>query len=121
MNINSTTTNYFRTTAQTGLRQKVERQKPLDLPGGILLWQTVGKVLLWSLPVVLGVNLWCASAIDSHRTKAADMAQAVQQLNQQQAEMEVQMNRLLSPVRVRITAAEKLGLYKPTPEQIEQM
>lgn len=121
MNTFSTTTNSFRTAAHTGIRQKVGRRKVLDLPGGLLLWRAVGKVLLWGLPVILGVNLWCASAIDTQRVKSAEMMLSLQQLSDGNALLEVQVDRLMSPVRVKIAAAEKLGLYEPKPEQIRRM
>ncbi len=121
MNIHSSTTNYFRTTTHTGIRQKVGRRKPLDLPGGLLLWQAVGKLLLWSLPVVLGINLWCVSAIDSQGAKSSETLQKLEQLHRSNADLQVQINRLMSPVRIKIAAAEKLDLYEPTPEQIQHM
>ena len=71
MTIQITTGNYFRTAAHVGIRQKVARRRPFDLPGGLLLWQAVGKVLLWSIPLVLSLNLVCSSVINSYRSENA--------------------------------------------------
>ncbi len=121
MNINISTSNYFRTASHAGIRQKIERRKPFELPGGLQLWQAVGKVLLWGLPVILGINLWCASSIDTQRIKSVDMQQKLEQLRNGNNELQIQVNRLTSPVRVKIAAAEKLGLHVPTPDQVQRM
>lgn len=121
MNIHSTTSNYFRATAHVGIRQKIARRRVFDVPGGILLWKAVGKILLWSLPLVLAANLWCSSAIDSKRIQYEAVEQALVQLENSSTELKLRKTRLLSPVRVKIAAAEKLSLFEPAPGQIQRM
>lgn len=121
MNIHSTAGNVFRPATQVGIRQKVARRGAFDLPGGNLLWKAVGKVLLWGLPLVLAGNLWCSSVIDSQRARYQTMQDSVMQLHSSSKDLQLQKKRLLSPVRVKIAAAEKLGLYEPAQGQIRRM
>lgn len=121
MNIHSTANNYFRSAAHVGIRQKISRRRVFDLPGGLLLWKAVGKMLLWGLPLVLGVNLWCASAINANRAQYEAAEQHLVQLENSSSELIVQRDRLISPVRIKIAAAEKLSLFEPAPGQIQKM
>lgn len=121
MNIPSTSSNYFRTAAHVGVRQKVERRRPLDLPGGIVLWKAVGKVILWTVPLVLAANLWFSSAMNTRTAKIAEIETALQQLQVENGDLLRQVERLSSPVRVKIAAAEKLSLYEPEAGQIWPM
>ena len=121
MTIQSTTGNYFRTAAHVGIRQKVARRRPLDLPGGLQLWQAVGKILLWSVPLVLTLNLVCSSVINSYRSEIAATQQAMFEEEKQMNELLQQRTRLTSPVRVKIAAAVKLDLFEPEPNQIKRM
>ncbi|MEE4242663.1 MAG: hypothetical protein V2I36_14445 [Desulfopila sp.] len=121
MSIHSTTGNYFRSAAHPGIRQKVARRRVLDLPGGVLLWKSVGKILLWGLPLILAGNLWCASVIDAKRMQHAALEQSLSVLQKSRDELVVQEERLTSPVRVEIAAAAKFSLFVPTPEQIQPM
>jgi ABC-type thiamine transport system ATPase subunit len=121
MNIQSTTGNYFRTAVQVGVRQKVARRRPLDLPGGLQLWQAVGKVMLWGVPLVLSLNLLCSSLSNSYRSEITVMQQAIHQEEKQMEQLLQQRTRLTSPVRVKIAAAAKLDLFEPEKNQIKRM
>lgn len=121
MTIQITTGNYFRTAAHVGIRQKVARRRPLDLPGGLQLWQAVGKVLLWSVPLVLSLNLVCSSVINSYRSEIAATQQAMFEEEKQMEELLQHRTRLISPVRVKLAAAVKLDLFEPEPNQIKRM
>lgn len=121
MAIQSTTGNYFRSAAHVGVRQRIARRRPLDLPGGIQLWQAVGKVMMWSIPVVLSLNLALASLGNSYLTKIAAEQQLILEQKKQLTLLEEKKARLISPVRVKLAAAEKLDLYEPSTEQIRRM
>jgi len=121
MAIQSTTGNYFRSAAHVGVRQRIARRRPLDLPGGIQLWQAVGKVLMWSIPVVLSVNLAFASLGNSYLAKIAVEQQQIVEQKKQLDLLEEKKVRLISPVRVKLAAAEKLDLYEPSADQIRRM
>jgi hypothetical protein len=121
MAIQSTTGNYFRTAAHAGIRQKVVRRGPLDLPGGLALWRSVGKTLLWTLPVILAANLWLASACNSINMEYRAVGQALIEEQHATEQLLQQKSQLLSPVRIKIAAAEKFGLYEPASTQIKHM
>lgn len=121
MAIQSTTGNYFRSAAHAGVRQRITRRHLLDLPGGIQLWQAVGKVLMWSIPVVLSLNLAFASLENSYLTKIAAERQHISEQKKQLTLLQEKKDRLISPVRVKLAAAEKLDLYEPSADQIRQM
>jgi ABC-type thiamine transport system ATPase subunit len=121
MTIQISTGNYFRTAAHVGVRQKVSRRRPLDLPGGLQLWQAVGKVLLWSVPVILSLNLVCSSVTHSYRTDISATQQAMIEEEKQMEELLQQRTKLISPVRVKVAAAVKLDLFEPEPNQIKHM
>lgn len=121
MAIQSTTGNYFRSAAHVGVRQRIARRRPLDLPGGIQLWQVVGKVLIWSIPVVLSLNLAFASLSNSYLTKIAVEQQQIVEQQKQLTLLGQKKDRLSSPVRVKLAAAEKLDLFEPSAKQIRRM
>ena len=121
MTIQITTGNYLRTAAHVGIRQRVARRRQLDLPGGLQLWRALGKVLLWSVPLVLSLNLICSSVINSYRSEITATQQAMFEEEKQMEELLQQRNRLVSPIRVKLAAAVKLDLYEPEPNQIKRM
>ena len=103
------------------VRQKVARRRPLDLPGGIQLWQAVGKVMLWGVPLVLSANLLFSSLSNSYREEITAMQQVIHQEERQLEQLVQQKTRLISPVRVKIAAAAKLELFEPEKKQIQRM
>ena len=121
MAIQSTTGNYFRSAAHVGVRQRVARRRPLDLPGGIQLWQAVGKVMMWSIPIVLSLNLAFASLNNSYLSKIAVEQQHIIEQQKQLTLLQQDKARLISPVRVKLAAAEKLELFEPSAKQIRRM
>ena len=121
MTIQISTGNYFRTAAHVGIRQKVARRRALDLPGGIQLWQAVGKVLLWTVPLVLSLNLICSSVINSYHSEIAATQQTMAAEEKLMNELLQQKQQLTSPMRVKIAAAVKLDLYEAEPNQIIHM
>ena len=121
MAIQSTTGNYFRSAAHVGIRQRIARRRPLDLPGGIQLWQVVGKVLMWSIPVILSLNLAFASLGSSYQTKIAVEQQQILEQQKQLTLLQEKKVLLTSPVRVKLAAAEKLDLFEPSEKQIRRM
>lgn len=121
MTIQSTTGNYFRTAAHAGIRQKVVRRRPLDLPGGLALWRSVGKTLLWALPAVLAANLWLSSASNSAKMEYRAVGQALLEEQRVTEQLLQRKSQLLSPVRIKITAAERFGLHEPASTQIKHM
>jgi len=121
MHIQSSTENVFRSAAHVGVRQKIARRRVMDLPGGILLWKAVAKALIWGLPVILAANLWCAHAVDDSRVQRLSLQQELEALQSSGGDLALQRQRLTSPVRVKIAAAEKLSLHEPGPGQIRRM
>lgn len=121
MSIQSSANNYFRTAAQIGIQQKVESRRAFDLPGGIALWKAVAKVMLWSMPFVLGLNLFCSAMIQSQAGQIAEMKQALAAVESSNIKLRTQKAQLASPDNVMVAAAEKLSLYKPVAGQIQRM
>ena len=121
ININSSANNYFRSTVQIGIHQKVERKSGFDLPGGILLWKAMGKVLLWALPVILSLNLLFSSLIDSKQIKIEEMEGALSAIEANNMTLRAERAQLASPDNVKVAAAEKLSLYEPAPGQVHRM
>lgn len=121
MAMQSTTGNYFRTAAHAGIRQKVVRRGPWDLPGGMALWRSIGKTLVWSLPVILAANLWLASACNSTKMEYRAVGQALMEEQRATEQLLQRKSQLLSPVRIKIAAAERFGLHEPASTQIKQM
>lgn len=121
MAIHTTAGNYFRSASHVGIRQRITRRRPLDLPGGVQLWQVVGKVLMWSVPIVLSLNLALASLGNSYSAKIAAEQQLFGEQQNQLALLQEQKIRLTSAVRVELAAAEKLDLHIPTADQLRKM
>lgn len=121
MNIQSSANNYYRTASHIGIQQKVESRRAFDLPGGVLLWKAAAKVMLWSLPLVLGINLMCSSLIRSQEQRIGELQQAMAAIEQSNIELRTKKARLASPEIVKVAAAEKLSLFEPAPGQIQRM
>jgi len=121
MSIQSSANNYFRTASHVGIRQKVGRKRAFDLPGGILLWKAVAKVLLWSMPVVLGMNLLFSSVIESQGRRVEALEQSLAAIEESNIQLRTEKASLTSPANVKIAAAGKLSLYEPKPGQIRRM
>ncbi len=121
MNIQSLAQSYFPKSSHSGFRQNLQQQRGLDLADGIQLCSAVGKVVLVILPLVLVVNLWIASAVNSIETKIQIERQSLAFISQQNTNLEKGKERLLSPVRIQVLAAEKLSLMVPRPDQMQRI
>lgn len=121
MNIQSHTHNFFPKALHVGVRQNVRRQKGMELPGGVLLWATVVKVLLIIMPLTLAGNLWVTSAMNSVETRIQAEQHAISQANSENIIIRANKAQLVSPEHMRIIAAEKLALMVPEPGQIQRM
>lgn len=121
MNIQIQTQNYYPKTARSGFLQNIQRYPGINLPGGLLLWSIVGKITLAILPLVLAGNLWVASAINSVESRILNEQQSLSLVTGENTILEKEKERLLSPVRMQVIAAEKLSLMVPRPDQIQRM
>jgi len=121
MNINSSANNYFRTAAHIGVQQKAGVRHVLGLPGGILLWKSVAKVVLWGLPVVLAMNLLLSTLIHSQAVRIDELKNSLAAVEAANITLRSEKAQLTSPDRVKVAAAEKLALYEPAPGQIQRM
>lgn len=121
MNIQSHAHNVFPKAVQPEFRQNLRRRRGLELPGGILLWSAVAKVVLVIMPLILVGNLWFSSEMGLVETAIQAEQQALFQVNNENIIIRTEKARLLSPEHVRIVAADKLALMVPDPEQIQRM
>lgn len=121
MNIGSQININYRTAADIGIRQKVGSRQALSFPGGIALWKTAGKVMLWALPAVLSLNLLCSTLITHQENTARNLQNALTAIEEKNIALRTEKAQLTSPQMMRVAAAEKLSLYEPTAEQIQHM
>lgn len=116
---NTTQLSYIRPVTNIGVRQHLQPRDVLDLPGGLVLWKTVGRVLLLLLPLVVTVNLFLASTIHDVGSEITAIDNQRHELMDRNIGLLVQKAQLYSPERVGQLAAQKLSLYSAAPDQIE--
>lgn len=116
---NTTQLSYIRTVTNIGVRQHLQPRDVLDLPGGLVLWKAVGKVLLLLLPLVVTFNLFLASAINDAGNEFTVIDNQRHQLMDKNIGLLAQKAQLYAPDRVGQLAAQKLSLYSAAPGQIE--
>ena len=116
---NTTQLSYIRPVANIGVRQHLQPRDVLDLPGGLVLWKAVGKVLLLLLPLVVTVNLFLASAINDVGREVSAADNQRHELMDKNIGLLAHKAQLYAPERVGQLAAQKLSLYSAAPGQIE--
>ncbi len=121
MNIHSTTHNYFRTAAPADIGRTLGSNHKLDLSGVLQLSAAVGKVMLFMLPVVLGINLLISHSLDGYRREIKSRQEIILQAEGANIQLRAEKARLIAPEYMKTVAAEKLSLMVPGPEQIQRM
>lgn len=116
---NTTQLSYIRPVTNIGVRQHLQPRDVLDLPGGLVLWKAVAKVLLLLLPLVVTVNLFLSSAINDVGSELTAIDNQRHELMDKNIGLLAQRAQLYAPERVGQLAAQKLSLYSAAPGQIE--
>lgn len=118
MNFHNSTQTYLRPVAKVGLRQQLRPRDLFDLPGGLVLWRSVGKVMLFILPLVLLVNMIFGSFIGSVDRSITVVDNQHHELMDQNIEMLATKARLWDPAYMQKLAGEKLSLHAVSKKQI---
>ncbi len=118
---NTTQLSYIRPVTNIGVHQHLQPRDVLDLPGGLMLWRAVGKVLLLLLPLVVTVNLFLTSAINDAGGDLTAIDNKHHELMDKNIGLLAQKAQLYAPERVGQLAAQKLSLYAASPGQIESL
>lgn len=108
----------FRSTVPVGMRQHLSRRGVLELPGGILLWKALGKVLLILLPVVVGGHLLLSSFVDNAEESLRAADDAHYNLTIANSLLKSERLQLLSPAQVHAVAGDSLSLHTPEKGQV---
>ncbi len=118
---NTTQVSYLRTATNFGVRQQLESRDAFHLPGGLVLWKAVGRILLLMLPFVLAANMFLASTINDAKGSLATVDNQRHELMDKNIGLLAQRARLYAPERVSQMAADKFSLYAASPGQIERI
>lgn len=118
---NTTQVSYLRTVTNLGIRQQLQSRDAFHLPGGLVLWKAVGRILLLMLPFVLAVNMFFASTINDVKRSLATVDNQRHELMDKNIGLLAQKARLNAPERVSQMAADKFSLYAASPGQIERI
>lgn len=124
MNFQNYTEGYIRPVAKMGIMQHMQSRKRMrsrnifELPGGIVLWKTAAKVMLWILPVILTVNMFVASAINNIDQSFVAVDNQHHLLMDKNIEMLAHRAQLLAPSKLQKLAEEKLSLYATSKNQV---
>lgn len=118
---NTTQVSYLRTVTNIGVRQQLQSRGVFDLPGGLVLWKAVGKIVLLILPFVLAANMFLASTVDGVERSLAAFDNERHELMDKNIGLLAKKARLNAPERVSQMAADKLSLYAASPGQIERI
>ena len=109
---------YFRSASHVGMRQHLSRRGVFDLPGGIALWRSVGKILLVLLPLVLTAQFILSSMVSSaeRAVRVADDTQYNFTITN--SLLKAERSRLVTPDQVRAIAGESFALHTPEKGQV---
>jgi hypothetical protein len=118
---NTTQVSYLRTVPNLGVRQQLQSRGVFELPGGLVLWKAVGRIMLLVLPFVLAANMFIASTINGVERSLEAVDNQRHELVDKNIGLLAQKARLNAPERVSQMAAEKLSLYSAVPGQIERI
>ncbi len=122
MNFHNTThVSYLRTVTNLGIRQQLQSRDFHDLPGGLVLWKAVGRIMLIMLPFILVANIFLAGKIKDVQSSLAIVDNQRHELMDKNIGLLAQKARLYAPERVSQMAAEKLSLYAASPNQRERI
>lgn len=113
MAIRQTAGNSFRVASNAGVRQRVARKNSYELPGGLLLWQITGKIILVFLPIIFAINMICSVVISSQTEKIAHLHAEIMTAQQVEEGLQSELTTLSSPEHVAAMAKE-FGLVKAT-------
>jgi hypothetical protein len=118
---NTTQVSYLRTVTNLGIRQQLQSRGVFDLPGGLVLWKAVGRIMLLMLPFVLAANMFFASIINDMERSLTVVDNQRHELVDKNIGLLAQKAGLYAPERVSQMAADKLSLYAASPGQIERI
>jgi hypothetical protein len=122
MNFHTTTqASYLRPVTNLGVRQQLQSRGVLDLPGGLVLWKAVARIMLLMLPFVLAANMFFASMINDIERSLTAVDNQRHELMDKNIGLLAQRAGLYAPDRVSRMAADKLSLYAASPGQIERI
>jgi hypothetical protein len=112
---------YLRPVTNFGVRQQLQPRNIFELPGGLVLWKTSGKMLLCLLPLLIVVNMFLASIINETDRSMMAVDNQRHELIDKNIGLLAQKAGLYAPERVSRLAADKLSLYTAIPGQIERI
>ncbi|MBU1568527.1 MAG: hypothetical protein KJ630_23235 [Proteobacteria bacterium] len=118
---NITQGSYLRTVTSLGVRQQLQSRGVFDLPGGLILWKAVGRIVLSMLPFILAANMFLASTVDDVERSLIAIDNQRHELMDKNIGLLAKRARLYAPERVSLMAADKLSLYAASPGQIERI
>ena len=113
----STHTN-FRSAAHVGMRQHLSRRGAFELPGGIVLWKTVAKVLAILLPLVLAGHLLLSSLVRNTEQSVRAADDAHYNLTIANSLLRSERSKLLTPEQVQVNSRDMLSLHTPEKGQV---
>lgn len=118
MSYQNSSQSFMRTAARIGVRRQVRSRRALSIPGGAILWKSVGKAVLVILPVTLLINIFISSAVSSV-DRSISMAETKQQkIEDFNIDLLAQKARIWAPTNVQKLAGEKLSLFAPENKQV---
>lgn len=118
---NTTQISYIRTVTNLGVRQQLQSRGIWDLPGGLVLWKAVGKIMLFIFPCVLAANIFLSAIVNDAERSLSAVDDRRHELTDKNIGLLAQRARLYAPERVSKMAADKLSLYAASPGQIERI
>lgn len=113
MIIYNSTESYTRPTANVGIRQQLARRGALDIPGGVLLWKTIGRVALAVLVATFGLQLLLGAYSSHLTTKVTQLEQERHQLMDTNITLRATKAGMLTRAAVEEAAGKALSLYSP--------
>lgn len=113
--------NYFRTTSPVGVGYDLGGRRVFSLAINNIFIRKFLKIVLWIMPLVLGINIWCATQVSTHNEKIAAVQETLVIATAVNEELTQEHGLLYAPDAIKLAAGQRLLLFKAGPGQIKNM
>ncbi len=108
---------YFRSAVHVGMQHQ-GRRSAFELPGGLLLWKAVGKVLLVLLPILLALHLFFSSFVSNTEESVRAADDNHYNLTIANSLLKSERSQLLTSGQVQVVVGDSFSLHAPGKGQV---
>jgi hypothetical protein len=109
---------YTQSAVNIGVRQQLQRKGASALFGGVVLWRKAGWLLLVIIPIMLSINIFMVSALQSIDTSIVQADGVRHELMDARIGLLAKRAGMLVPEHLEQAASVKLSLYRASKRQV---